>query len=394
MTAQRLAADSALPCCDRGGDHAARAVHGARVRARADLARSGAAAARTADLPPDRRGRDGARCAGPSTRWRCWRSASCRCWCCTLIQRLQGVLPFNPQGLPGVGARPRVQHRRVVHDQHQLAVLRRRSDDELLHADGRAGLPQLRLGGGRHRAGDRLHPRHRRRERRDSLGNFWVDMTRAALWVLLPFCLVGALVLVSQGVVQNLRPYDRVQLVDPQTTISTAADGAETTTTIDRAGHRAGAGGVAGDHQGVGHQRRRLLQRQQRPSLREPDAVHQLPRDVRDLRHLGGPDLHARPHDGSPRHGWAVWAAMAVLFLAGVTTAYWAEAAGQSAARRHRSDGRRDAPGRQHGRQGGALRHRQLGALRHGHDRRQLRRRELRCTTPSRRSAAWCRSST
>ena len=31
---------------------------------------------------------------------------------------------------------------------------------------------------------------------------------------------------------------------------------------------------------------------------------------------------------GSPRHGWAVWAAMAFLFLAGVTTAYWAEARG------------------------------------------------------------------
>jgi K+-transporting ATPase ATPase A chain len=51
---------------------------------------------------------------------------------------------------------------------------------------------------------------------RDTLGNFWVDMTRAILWVLLPFCIAGALLLVSQGVVQNLKPYDRVQLVDPQ----------------------------------------------------------------------------------------------------------------------------------------------------------------------------------
>ena len=48
-------------------------------------------------------------------------------------------------------------------------------------------------------------------------------MTRATLWVLLPFCLVGALVLVSQGVVQNLKPYDRVQLVDPQTTTARTA---------------------------------------------------------------------------------------------------------------------------------------------------------------------------
>ena len=41
---------------------------------------------------------------------------------------------------------------------------------------------------------------------KDTLGNFWVDLVRCSLWVLLPFCLVGALVLVSQGVVQNLRP--------------------------------------------------------------------------------------------------------------------------------------------------------------------------------------------
>ena len=67
---------------------------------------------------------------------------------------------------------------------------------------------------------------------RDSLGNFWADMTRATLWVLLPFCVVGALVLVSQGVVQNLRPYDRVRLVYLQPTTSTGADGKEATTRI------------------------------------------------------------------------------------------------------------------------------------------------------------------
>ena len=47
----------------------------------------------------------------------------------------------------------------------------------------------------------------------------------------------------------------------------------------------------------------------------------------------------------SPRHGWAVWAAMAFLFLAGVTTAYWAEAPGNPLLGGHRPDGRRDVPG-------------------------------------------------
>ena len=45
---------------------------------------------------------------------------------------------------------------------------------------------------------------------KDTLGNFWVDMVRATLWVLLPIAIVGALFLVSQGVVQNLKPYDKV----------------------------------------------------------------------------------------------------------------------------------------------------------------------------------------
>jgi len=52
---------------------------------------------------------------------------------------------------------------------------------------------------------------------KDTLGNFWVDLVRGLLWVLLPICMVGALLLVSQGVVQNLRPYDKAAVIDPQT---------------------------------------------------------------------------------------------------------------------------------------------------------------------------------
>jgi K+-transporting ATPase ATPase A chain len=45
------------------------------------------------------------------------------------------------------------------------------------------------------------------------LGNFWVDMTRGALYILLPISLIAALVLVSQGVIQNFSPYKTVPLV-------------------------------------------------------------------------------------------------------------------------------------------------------------------------------------
>src|SRR3954468_1196416 len=55
------------------------------------------------------------------------------------------------------------------------------------------------------------------RKESETIGNFWVDFVRANLYVLLPLCFVFALTLVSQGVVQNFRPYDTAKLVDPQT---------------------------------------------------------------------------------------------------------------------------------------------------------------------------------
>ena len=51
-----------------------------------------------------------------------------------------------------------------------------------------------------------------------ALGNFWVDLTRSTLYVLLPLAAIVALVLVSQGVVQNLKPYASAKLVEPYTT--------------------------------------------------------------------------------------------------------------------------------------------------------------------------------
>src|SRR5260370_21704980 len=45
------------------------------------------------------------------------------------------------------------------------------------------------------------------RREKETIGNFWVDTTRSTLWVLLPICVVYSLVLVSQGVIQNFKPY-------------------------------------------------------------------------------------------------------------------------------------------------------------------------------------------
>src|SRR5262245_44517107 len=63
------------------------------------------------------------------------------------------------------------------------------------------------------------------RREKDTIGNFWVDITRASLWVLVPLSLVAALALVSQGVIQNFRPYDTVKLVEPQQIQKAGPDG-------------------------------------------------------------------------------------------------------------------------------------------------------------------------
>ena len=113
------------------------------------------------------------------------------------------------------------------------------------------------------------------RKEKETIGNFWVDMTRSALWVLLPACIVYALLLVSQGVVQNLKPYDTAKLVEaatgPEDWDGRQADGWAGWQSgdghRDRPDHRARAGCFSRSDQDAGHERRRIFQCQQRPSL-------------------------------------------------------------------------------------------------------------------------------
>ena len=105
------------------------------------------------------------------------------------------------------------------------------------------------------------------RRQMETIGNFWVDMTRATLWVLLPICMVGSLLLVSQGVVQNLRPYDKVTLLEPQQVPHLGDDGkpavdASGKPVMDTVTEQTIAQGPVASQEAikaVRHQRRRLL---------------------------------------------------------------------------------------------------------------------------------------
>src|ERR1700736_358206 len=166
------------------------------------------------------------------------------------------------------------------------------------------------------------------RKETNKLGNFWVDTTRCLLWVLLPICLVGSLVFVSQGVIQNLRPYTTVELVEPQTVQVTGADGKTTTQTVTQ--QIIAQGPVASQEviKEFGTNGGGFFGANSAHPFENPTPFSNFFQLVLIFAIPSALTYTLGRMTGSQRHGWAVWAAMALLFLAGVTTAYWAEARG------------------------------------------------------------------
>ncbi len=140
-----------------------------------------------------------------------------------LLQRVQGLLPLNPQHFGSVGWTLSLNtaisfvtntNWQAYAGESTMAYLTQMAGlavhNFLSAATGIAVLLALARG--------------LRRSSANTLGNFWVDLTRATLYVLLPLSTIVALVLVSQGVVQTFRPYARVQLVEPYTVQVQKAD--------------------------------------------------------------------------------------------------------------------------------------------------------------------------
>ena len=152
---------------------------------------------------------------GPPTRPPSWRSRSLSVLVLYLLLRRAGLAPAVP-GVPRRGARPGVQHRGVVRDQHELAVLRRGVDDGPPGPDEWTRRPELRLRGRRHRVAVALVRGFVRRES-ETIGNFWADLVRSTVRILLPIAFVGAVVLISQGVVQNLHGSQEITTVQGAT---------------------------------------------------------------------------------------------------------------------------------------------------------------------------------
>jgi len=174
------------------------------------------------------------------------------------------------------------------------------------------------------------------RRQMQTIGNFWVDMVRASLWVLLPFSIGGALLLVSEGVVQNLRPYDAVKLVEPQQVQRVGTDGKPV---VDAAGkpvmdtvttQTIAQGPVASQEiiKEWGTNGGGFFGANSAHPFENPTPFSNLIELFSIFAVSAGLTYTLGRMTGSQAHGWAVWGAMAILFLVGVWVAYWAEARG------------------------------------------------------------------
>ncbi|BCG92910.1 potassium-transporting ATPase subunit KdpA [Mesorhizobium sp. 131-2-1] len=144
-----------------------------------------------------------------------------------------------------------------------------------------------------------------------SIGNFWVDMTRCTLYILLPLCVPLTLVYVWLGMPQTLGPY-----VD-----ATTLEGARQTIALGPVASQVaikmlGTNGGGFFNANAAH------------PFENPDAISNLIQMV-TIFALGAAltNVFGRMV-GNQRQGWAILAAMGVLFIAGVAVCYWAEAAG------------------------------------------------------------------
>ncbi len=243
-----------------------------------------------------------------------------------LIQRLQGYLPFNPQHLAGVDSNASATGAFVGSAFNTAASF-------TTNTNWQSYVPEVTMSYLTQMAGIS-------RREVETIGNFWVDMVRATLWILLPISIVGALLLVSQGVIQNLKPYSTVQLVEKQ---------------IIEVDKKDAAGNVVTNPDGTNVKEQQVVDTQ--TIAQGPTASQEI---IKQFGTNGGGFFNtnsAHPFEnptpfsnliemigifaisagltytlgrmsGSQKHGWAVFGAMTLLFFAGVMVSYWAEARG------------------------------------------------------------------
>ena len=230
------------------------------------------------------------------------------------IQRLQAVLPFNPQKLAGVeaGSSFNTAASFTTNTNWQGYV----GEATMSYLSQMAGLAwhnfisaaagiavAIALARGLTRHGDGKAD--------GTIGNFWVDLTRSTVYILLPLSVVFALVFVSQGMLQNLAPYREV-------------------TTLEGAKQVIAMGPVASQEaiKQLGTNGGGFFNANAAHPFESPNALTNFFSMFLIFLIPAGLTYTFGRMARDQKQGWALFGAMTFLFFAGVTVAYWAEAAG------------------------------------------------------------------
>ena len=252
-----------------------------------------------------------------------------------LIQRVQGMMPFNPQKLAGV--EPYLAFNTAASFTTNTNWQSYVPESTMSYLTQMMGLAYHNFTSAA--TGIALAIAFIRgiaRREKQTIGNFWVDLTRCTLWVLLPICIIGALFLVYQGVPQNLKPYDTVKLLEPQQVPHLGSDGKPATTpdgkpVMDTVTDQTIAQGPVASQEIIkefGTNGGGFFNANSAHPFENPTPLTNWIEMLAIFAISAGLTYTLGMMTGSRRHGWAVWAAMAFLFLCGVTTAYWSESRG------------------------------------------------------------------
>ena len=144
-----------------------------------------------------------------------------------------------------------------------------------------------------------------------TIGNFWVDCTRTMLYVLVPACIIYALLLVAQGVPQNLHAYTAAHTLETPSTVQTIGQGPVAS---QEAIKMLGTNGGGFFNANSAH------------PFENPTPFTNFLQMLSIFIIPAGLTYTLGRMTGSPGHGWAVLAAMFFLFATGFTVCYWAEA--------------------------------------------------------------------
>jgi potassium-transporting ATPase potassium-binding subunit len=173
-----------------------------------------------------------------------------------------------------------------------------------------------------------------------TLGNFWVDLVRVNYYLLLPLCLVFALFLVSQGMIQNFKPYTKAKLTEPfKVSVEKKNEKGETVLGADgkpvveqqTVEEQTIAQGPVASQVAVkmlGTNGGGFMNANAAHPFENPTPLSNFIQMLSIFAIGSGLTYYLGRMVKNQKHGWAVWSAMTALFVAGVLIAWWAEAAG------------------------------------------------------------------